>query len=318
MFLLHKILISKVFTDTVVPEEVLKMDNVQYGGTGFYYDKSPQLPYEIEHAFPDYHLYDGFIKSQIEKGIASSNFREYIDSSIGFATRGCIRQCKFCVNQNYTKASVHSKIEEFYDPTRKYICLLDDNVFACKDWKSIFDELIATKHKFYFKQVLDERLLTNEKCDYLFNKSNWYGDYTFAFDNIKDQPIIKKKLQMIRNHTDKQCRFYVFCAFNHDKPGIYSDEFWKNDIKNLFERIKILMNYKCIPYVMRFKDYDYSTYRGMYINITRWCNQVSFFKKKTFREFCHFNGENSACMKYMKEFEKLYPNIAREYFDMRF
>lgn len=52
-----KVYISKVFTDTVVPNEVLDLDNVQYGGTGFYYDKAPTLPYEIEHHMPDYNLY---------------------------------------------------------------------------------------------------------------------------------------------------------------------------------------------------------------------------------------------------------------------
>ena len=151
------------------------MGNVEYGGTGFYYDKAPKLPDEIEHIFPDYHLYDDFVNEQIAKGVKPKDLKEYTDVSIGFTTRGCIRQCKFCVNQNYTKACIHSKIEEFYDPSRKYICLLDDNIFACKDWKQVFDELIATKHKFYFKQGMDERLLTDEKCDYLFNKSNWYG-----------------------------------------------------------------------------------------------------------------------------------------------
>lgn len=313
-----KILISKVFTDTVVPEEVLNLSNVEYGGTGFFYDKAPKLPEEIEHIFPDYHLYDEFVGEEIAKGVNPSHFKEYTDTSIGFTTRGCIRQCKFCVNQNYKKASIHSKIEEFYDPERKYICLLDDNVFACKEWKGIFEELIATGHKFYFKQGMDERLLTDEKCDYLFNKSNYYGDYTFAFDNIKDREIIEKKLQMIRNHTDKQCRFYVFCGFNHDNPGKYSDDFWANDIANLFERIRILMKYKCLPYVMRFKDYELSPFRGMYINIARWCNQPSFFKKKSFREFCWMNGKKSACMRYMENFEKQYRNIAKEYYDMRF
>ena len=266
-----KILISKVFTDTVVPEEILNMENVEYGGTGFYYDKAPKLPDEIEHIFPDYHLYDDFVNEQIAKGVKPKDLKEYTDVSIGFTTRGCIRQCKFCVNQNYTKACIHSKIEEFYDPSRKYICLLDDNIFACKDWKQVFDELIATKHKFYFKQGMDERLLTDEKCDYLFNKSNWYGGYTFAFDNIKDRVIIEKKLQMIRNHTDKQCRFYVFCGFNHNNPGIYPDEFWENDIADLFERIRILMKYKCLPYIMRYMDYILSPFRG---NVHKYCKMV--------------------------------------------
>ena len=42
-----KVYISKVFTDTQVPEKVLAFSNVQYGGTGFFYDKTPPLPYEI-------------------------------------------------------------------------------------------------------------------------------------------------------------------------------------------------------------------------------------------------------------------------------
>ena len=123
---------------------------------------------------------------------------------------------------------------------------------------------------------------------------------------------------MIRNHTDKQCRFYVFCGFNHNNPGVYSETFWRDDIADLFERIKILMKYKCLPYVMRFKDYELSPFRGMYINIARWCNQPSFFKKKTFREFCDMNGKDSSCMKYAEIFEHKYPDIAKQYYAIRF
>ena len=307
-----------------MPEEILKMDNVEFGGTGFYYDKAPRLPDEIEHIFPDYHLYDEYIQDQVNNGISIQKFEDYTNTSIGFMTRGCIRQCKFCVNQNYTKASRHSRIDEFFDPTRKCICLLDDNIFACKDWKSIFDELIATGHKFHFKQGMDERLLTEEKCDYLFNKSNYYGDYTFAFDNIKDRPIIEKKLQMIRDFTSKQCRFYLFCGFNHNNPGLYSEEFWKQDIIEMFERIRILMKYRCIPYIMRYKDYELSPYRGIYITAARWCNQVNLFKTTSIRQFVEkeqavFKSEKMcASMKYLTEFEKIYPDVAAEYFDMKY
>lgn len=50
--------LSKVFTDTPVPDEVLQLNHVSYGGTGFYYDKAPCLSTTIEHHMPDYHLYD--------------------------------------------------------------------------------------------------------------------------------------------------------------------------------------------------------------------------------------------------------------------
>ena len=37
-----KVFISKVFSDTPVPDEVLELPNVNYGGTGFFYDKAPK------------------------------------------------------------------------------------------------------------------------------------------------------------------------------------------------------------------------------------------------------------------------------------
>ena len=63
-----KVYISKVFTKTYVPEEVLTMSNVEYGGTGFFYDKAPPLPSEIEHIKPDYHLQDEWVEEAIRQG----------------------------------------------------------------------------------------------------------------------------------------------------------------------------------------------------------------------------------------------------------
>lgn len=327
----EKVFISKVFTDTAVPEGILNLSWVEYGGTGFFYDKASPLPYEVEHSMPDYHLYDNFIKKQIDDAIEGyvdeddreaayrkkrKEFEYYLDYSIGFTTRGCIRGCAFCVNKNYRQCLKHSPISEFLDPERKYICLLDDNVLSCRDWKSIFEELNATGKRFQFKQGMDERLLTDEKCEVIFN-SRWIGDYIFAFDNIKDRRLVEKKLDLIREHTDKIPKFYVFCGFNHDAPDTYPADFWVNDIEALFARIKILMRHRCLPYVMRYKDYEKSPYRGMYITIARWCNQPSFIKKKSFREFCEANGENSASMRYMTEFEDRFPITAGKYFDMK-
>ena len=311
-----KVFISKVFTDTEVPEGVLKMPNVEYGGTGFFFDKAPPLLPEIEHIMPDYNLYDEWIKEKIELGAKPKEFEDYVSASIGFTTRGCIRHCSFCVNKNYNSANLHSPISEFYDPKRSRICLLDDNIFACKYWKEIFQELKSTGKRFWFKQGMDERLLTDEKCEILFN-SKWYGDYIFAFDNIKDIQVIEEKLKLIRKYTNKIPKFYVFCGFNHTDPDHYNDEFWRNDIFDIFRRIELLMKYKCLPYIMRYKDYELSLYRGIYINLARWCNQPSFFKKKSFRDFCEINGLNSACYRYMVNFEKQHPEI-KKYFDMKY
>ena len=310
-----KVFISKVFTDTPIDNNILQLDNVEYGGTGFYYDKAPKLPFDIEHHMPDYDLYLDFVNEKINQGAKRKEFEYYLDYSIGFATRGCFRQCSFCVNKIYKKFEKWSSIKEFYNPNKKYICLLDDNILGFSQWKDIFDELKTINKPFQFKQGMDERLLTDEKCRVI-QSSKYKGDFIFAFDNIEDREIIEDKLKLWRSYISKNTKLYCFCGF--DRQNKYDNEFWEQDIINLFERIKILMKYKCIPYIMRFNKYEESPYRGMYINIASWCNQVNFFKKKSFREFCFIKGENTSTARYFKEYENKHKEIADKYFDMKF
>ena len=67
------IYLSKVFTTTQVPQNIIDLPNVHCGGTGFFYDKAPPLSEEIEHFKPDYHLYDDWISRLIEGGRRSHN-----------------------------------------------------------------------------------------------------------------------------------------------------------------------------------------------------------------------------------------------------
>lgn len=306
--------LSKVFTDTPVPDEVLELKNVRYGGTGFYYDKAPCLSSAIEHQMPDYHLYDEWVTEKLRAGGKPRDFTYYTDYSIGFLTRGCFRKCDFCVNKNYDRVSVHSPLAEFHDPARPKICLLDDNFFGCPKWRELLNELKQQNKPFQFKQGLDERLLTEEKCAALFS-SKYDGDYIFAFDNVADARLIKEKFQLARNYTDAVMKFYCFCGF--DRSDRWDDDFWRQDIFDLLFRIEILMRNRCLPYVMRFARYTESPYRGMYVTIARWCNQPSFFKKKSLREFAIANGTDSACYRYMADFEQRFPEVT-PYLDMKF
>lgn len=162
---------------------------------------------------------------------------------------------------------------------------------------------------------MDERILTDEKCKIL-SDSKYRGDFIFAFDNIDDKEIIEKKLALWRSYTHKITRLYVFCGF--DRNNKWDDEFWKQDVIDVFERVKILMKYKCIPYIMRFNRYEESPYRGTYINLSRWCNQPNLFKKKTYREFCIANGANSAPVKYMEKLELECKEISDKYYDLKY
>ena len=319
-----KVFISKVFTDTPIDKNILKLDNVEYGGTGFFYDKAKPLSCEIEHHMPDYHLYDEWVQERLNSGEKRKNLEYYLDHSIGYSTRGCFRQCSFCVNKNYKKVLKNSSINEFLDKDRKYICLLDDNILGYSGWKDIFNELNSTGKKFQCKQGMDERLLTDEKAEIILN-SNYYGDYIFAFDNIEDKNIIIEKLKIWNNHRKTKgdnTKFYVLCGY--DRENKYDYNFWVKDIEDTFERIKILNDNGCLPYIMRYKEYENSPYRGTYINLSAWCNQPSLFRKMTYREFCVANQNRTKTdklcsqMRYMLEIEKALPNISKKYFDIKF
>ena len=311
-----RLCVSKVFTDTYVPE--IKHDNISYGGTGFYFDKAKPLPERIEHIFPDYTLYYDYIKSFPYSKKLKKSFEAYIDYSIGFLTRGCFRKCKFCVNQNYNKVNMHSPLNEFYDPSRKIICMLDDNFLGCPNWKEMLLELQSTGKRFMFKQGLDERLLTDEKCSILFN-SKYYLDYIFAFDNVEDYNLIESKLKLIRKYTNtKSIMFYVLTGFKSTDA---------NDIENLFKRIGLLFKYGCFPYIMRYqnknyKPYENSKWRSLYIGLAKWANQRNVVSKMTFREFYErlkLISKTGKCSytDIALKFEKEYPDIARKYYDLR-
>lgn len=283
---------------------------------------------------PDYRLYDSWIESEVAKARAEYDrlgnafneknyrlqFKEYTDYCIGFITRGCFRKCKFCVNQKFDHVFQHSPLEEFYYDDCKKICLLDDNFLGCPNWKELLQQLIDTGKPFKFKQGLDERLLTDEKCEMLFT-SNYDGDFTFAFDNIEDYELIEKKLKMIRNYSKaRNIKFYVLVGFESADAV---------DIENAFKRLELLMRYQCLPYIMRYQDKNYkpwqeSKYRGMYIALARWGNQPSIYKKMSFRYFCEANQAlrktEGHCSSYkaMLEFEKEHPDIAAKYFDLRY
>lgn len=254
-----EIYLSRVFTFTHIPSHVLERPNIKIGGTGFLPNTLPDLDYEIEHHMPDYHLYDKFIANEVSRGINSGRFSDYMDYSIGFTTRGCFRGCDFCVNKKYDHVFRHSKVSEFLDKSRKSIYLWDDNFLGYDKWHDVLDELSETGKSFQFRQGLDMRLMTEEKAKIL-SKVKYKGYYIFAFDSLKDKDIIVKSLKLWRKYTSKTTKFYILSAYESQ------DE---NDIISIFEKIRILMKYKCLPYIMRYIDYTKSEYSGMYINLAR-------------------------------------------------
>ena len=254
--------LAQVFKFTKRPKVIdflIKNHFIFYGGTGFLAEfeddvkQLPNLPHEVEHHHPDYTLYDEYIQKQTggDPKLIKRRFDDYVSYSIGFTTRGCIRQCAFCVNRELKKVVPWSPVSEFMDPNRPRIYLWDDNIMAApaKVFKKVMEDLQATGKPFQFRQGMDIRLMTDEKAK-LFAGVKYYGDYIFAFDHYRKDDAHEWKqveqtirgLEIWKKYVTKETKLYVLVAF---------DGLDYQDIEGAFWRIKILMEYGCLPYIMR-------------------------------------------------------------------
>lgn len=258
---------SKVFTKSKEPYWLSLITVPIYrGGTGYNLFNAPSLDYEIEHSKPDYDLYESYANSSLKKGKLDA----YLKASIGFTTRGCFRRCQFCVNRNKTHVEKWSPVSEFYDPKRPYIFMLDDNVFGCKQWREIFDELEATKKRISYRQGLDLRLVDAEKAKAL-ERVKYYLDVSFSFDNIKDLSIIEKHSRIYREYCSKETQVFLLTGFY--KNGL-------DEIEDCITRINVLKQFKFFPFVMKHENYLKSKYAPIYVQIARYCNQRFFYKSQ--------------------------------------
>ena len=250
---------------------------------------------------PYYRLYDEYIQCQKALGRKEHYYKDYQKYSIGFLTRGCVRHCPFCVNKLENNILPYSKIEWFIDNERDgngrlirpYIYLWDDNFLAAEYsiWKPLLLDLINTKRPFQFRQGLDERMLADspygEEMAQMLSQARYHGDFIFAFDNWKDREKIEKALKIWKKYNPKKgTKFYLFCGFKQRKNDL--QKLYK-DIYELFQRIRILMQYGCVGYVMRHEDYKEAPLANIYVQIARWCNQQQFYKKMSFWEYTYRN-----------------------------
>lgn len=264
-----KVYLSKVFSFSPDVDYPIDADEVEKGGTGycislvngkevFDQSKNKNLPYEIEHIYPDYSLYPHLTK----------------DTAFGFLTRGCPRGCDFCiVEKKEGRCSVKvADLSEFWRG-QKNIVLCDPNILACKDWRELLQQCIDSKAWIDFNQGLDIRLMTEEKARMIAQMR--IKEIHFAWDRYEDKDIIVPKLKMyadavsLRPHGHHAI-VYTLVNFN-------------TTLEQDLERIYTLRDMGYWAYVM---IYDKEHCDQVYKKLQRWVNMRSVFAKlERFEDF---------------------------------
>lgn len=248
---------------------------------------------DMARQMPFYGLYDAFVAHRLAMGDKPARMATYKDFSMGFLTRRCVRHCPFCVNRLENGVVPYSKLEWFHDTTRPHVYLWDDNFLAAprEIWQPLLQMLIDRRVSFSFRQGLDERMLAEsphgEEMAEMLSRCRLHGDVIFAFDNWRDRETIERALLVWRKYNPRRStKFYLFTGFRQcaDKPEAFYRDVWE-----LFARIRVLMKYGCLGYVMRHEDYHSAPLPNIYTQVARWVNQPAFYKKQSFFQYCYRN-----------------------------
>lgn len=124
---------------------------------------------------------------------------------------------------------------------QKYIEICDPNLFACKDWRDLSQQLIDSKAYINFNQGCDIRIMTPEKIGYI--KQMKIKTIHFAWDRYQDKEIVVPKLKEFKQETGWNRRkmiVYILCNF---------DTAFEQDI----ERVMTCREIGVYPYIMLYQ-----------------------------------------------------------------
>ena len=235
-----KVYASKVFKFSKAPD--LDPDIMEIGGTGW--DMTKSLPPEVEVLAPDYHLYPDYT------------------ANIGFTMRGCRFQCDFCVvPKKEGRPSSINTIDDLIVQDSNFLVLLDNDPFGNPDWKDRFAEIRERKLKVNFSQGINIRVMSEEQAHELStikfqNLRGTKSQVTFAWDNMKDERLIKRGIARCHAVGIKSWRMQFFVLIGFDSTP-------EEDL----HRVQTILDYGADPFVMPIDKSN--LYQKSF---ARWCN----------------------------------------------
>lgn len=222
------------------------------GGSG--YDLTKKLPDQIESMSPDYDLYPE------------------CDRFYGFTTRGCIRNCPFCIvpsKEGKFRIVYKTTFDALYNITggysRRYnkIEFLDNNILAKPYWFYRLCKAIEGKFLVDFNQGLDIRLVDDEIAQHL-SRLKPINCWKFAFDNINYKESVLKGIEILNANgvnVRTKVMFYVY---------VHNDD----SFDDALERCRILKKHGATPYIMLNQDVKHTKRMK---DLKRWCRPWIFW-----------------------------------------
>lgn len=202
---------SKVFDFT--PVDPYLPDDAIRGGTGYSdIPMNTELPEEIDQMFPDYSIYPD------------------CDYAIGYFTRGCIRNCRWCVvPKKEGKIRPYRTWKELIRPDTDKLVLMDNNILACEHGINQLESLIGSGYRVDLNQGMDARLVNDDIAEIL-SKVSWIRFIRFSCDQKSQIEPLRKTIELLGRYGVRPYRIFTYILVT-------------KDIKDASDRVEALKRY---------------------------------------------------------------------------
>jgi hypothetical protein len=182
------------------------------------------LHHEAERCIPDYGLVPEW------------------DTSLLFASRGCVRKCGFCSVPKLEgpPSNLIYDIKDLVMPQHKRVAFFDNNILTVENWKEVFTTARDMNKIVDFNQGLDARAVTDEVAEMI--STMRFELIRMAYDFIGIRPYVERAIKTLASYGIDRRKLIFYCLYNYvDSP------------EDFFHKIKDLLNWGVVAYPMRFE-----------------------------------------------------------------
>lgn len=268
---------SAIFTRSQYIIDIFKEecgDKIEFGGTGSYCPKKKLLPI-IEKMKPDYELYTVLEITSRMTGIGTKEHKiakatEIVTAGHGFSSRGCIRNCPFCmVPKCEGRFRQNENIGNLLNPKSNILVLHDNNLTADPNCIEKLNEIRDRKLIVDINQGCDVRLM-DEDIAKAMSEVNHLRSIHYAWDLMGFENQVLSGIKTLSKYIKPYRHMcFVLVGFN----TTYEEDWY---------RCKKLIELGIDPYVMIYNENEKGDLRLKHF--ARWINS-RIYKTCNFSEY---------------------------------
>lgn len=243
--------LSKVFTYIPDFDYAIDADEIITGGTG--YKDYSSLPPEVEAMPPDYSIHPSY------------------KQAVGFLTRGCVRQCRWCVvprKEGYIRPA--ATWEQIKRPDSREIVFLDNNVLASGHGLEQIDRMGGEPVWVDFNQGLDARLIEPEVAKLLAGL-HWIRFVRLSCDTSAMLPVVEQAVAYLREAGIAKSRLWAYVLVE--------------DVEDAHQRVLALEKMGVLPFAQPYRDFEGGEPTNKQKAFARWVNVLSVHKSCTWENY---------------------------------